>query len=183
VPVVNINTEDIAVFGPPEFVIVSADFGEKGERGTQIYVGAGDPNIIDIGVEPVLNDLYINASPDADYSFLYQYVSEPAGNTWAKVLRINPALYSKIYSTTFASGSASIQIPISNISSVSGLVASNFNIKFDIENSNPVASSISSVSVANNTLTVVVRSSELSGGTWSNLSGTKNVHVLVSINQ
>jgi hypothetical protein len=28
-----------------------------------------------------------------------------------------------------------------------------------------------------------VTSSELSGGTWSNLSGTKNIHILVSINQ
>lgn len=184
-PVVVLGTEDLTVIGPPETVAVSTDFGAKGDPGSQIYVGIGDPNEVSIGFEPVLNDIYINASPDANYSYMYQYISEPGGNVWVKVLRINPALYSNIYTTTFTSGTGSVQIPVSDIVTVTGgtLTADNFGVQHSIENSNPVASSVSSVSLASGTLTITIQASQISGTTISSLSGSIKVHLFISIIQ
>lgn len=182
-PSVVVTQEDLTVIGPPETIAVSTDFGAKGDNGSQIYVGVGDPNEVNIGVDPVLNDLYINASPDENYSYMYQYISEPGGNTWVKVLKINPALYSKIYTTTFTSGEGSIQIPVSDILTITGttITASNFTIQHSFEHSNPVASSVSSVSLASNTLTVVIKASEISGSSISSLSGNIKVHLFISV--
>lgn len=182
-PIAIINDEDLTVIGPPEVVAVSTDFGAKGDPGSQIYVGIGDPNEVSIGFEPVLNDLYINASPDANYSYMYQYISEPGGNVWVKVLRINPAIYSNIYTATFTSGTASVQIPVSDIVTVTSgtLTASNFAIQHSLEHSNPTASAVSSVSLSSGTLTVTINASQISGTTISSLSGSIKVHLFISI--
>lgn len=184
-PTVILNTEDLVVTGPPELVAVSVDFGEKGEPGSQIYVGIGDPNIVNIGVTPELNDVYINASPDENYSYLYQYVSQPGGNTWVKVLKISPAIYSEIFTVAFTSGVGSIQIPISNIATVTGtaLTASNFVVQHSFEHSLPVISSVTSVSATTNTLTINIKASEVSGSSISDLSGSIKVHTFISITQ
>lgn len=182
-PIVVLNTEDLTVIGPPDTVAVRTDFGAKGDPGSQIYVGIGDPNEVSIGFTPVLNDIYINASPDANYSYMYQYVSQPGGNVWVKVLRINPALYSNTYTTTFTAGEGSIQIPVSDIVTVTSgtLTASNFAVQHSIEHSNPTASSVSSISLASGTLTVTIKSSQISGTTISSLSGSIKVHLFISI--
>lgn len=182
-PTVVLNTEDLTVIGPPETIAVSTDFGEKGDPGSQIYVGVGDPNEVAIGFDPVLNDIYINASPDANYSYMYQYVSQPGGNAWVKVLRINPALYSNIYTTTFSAGAGSVQIPVADITSATGLTASSFSIQHSIEHANATASSISSVSLASGTLTINIQASQISGSTVSNLSGSAKIHLFISVIQ
>jgi hypothetical protein len=82
--------DDIVVFGPPDVVEVLVDIGPTGTRGSQVFVGVGNPNTVEIGQTPLLNDLYINASPGADYGYMYQYVSEPGGNTWIQILEISP---------------------------------------------------------------------------------------------
>lgn len=182
-PVVVLNNEDLTVIGPPEQIAVSVDFGEKGDPGSQTYVGIGDPNEVAIGFTPVLNDIYINASPDANYSYLYQYVSQPGGNVWVKVLRINPALYSNIYTTTFTTGSGAVQIPLADITTATGLTSSSFSIQHSIEHANATASSISSVSLASGTLTINIKASQISGTTVSNLTGTAKIHLFISIIQ
>ena len=132
-----LSNEDIAVLGPPEIVELSIDIGAKGVRGSQIFVGSGNPNIISIGQTPVLNDMFINAAPGPNYGYLYQYVSQPGGNTWVEVLRINPTIYSENHLATFvsgtgsSSGSASIVIPLSNIATFTvptTISSDNFNV-------------------------------------------------------
>ena len=182
-PVVVLNNDSLTVTGPPEMIAVSTDFGAKGDPGSQIYFGVGDPNEVSIGFTPVLNDVYINASPDANYSYMYQYVSEPGGNVWIKVLRINPALYSKIYTTTFTSGSGSVQVPVSDITTATGLTSESFSIQHSVEHSNATASSISSVSLSSGTLTVNIKASQISGSTVSDLSGTAKIHLFISVIQ
>ena len=81
-PDVLLDNDDITVLGPPEIVELLVDVGATGTRGSQIFVGIGDPNVVEIGQTPLLNDLYINASPGADYGYLYQYVSQPGENLW-----------------------------------------------------------------------------------------------------
>ena len=116
---------------------------------------------------------------------MYQYVSEPGGNVWVKVLRINPAIYSKIYTTTFTTGSGSVQIPVSDIVTTTGvtLTANNFSIQHSIEHANATASSVSSVSLASEVLTINFKASQFSGSTVSDLTGSAKIHVFVSVVQ
>ena len=55
-----LSNDDITVLGPPAIVELLVDIGPSGTRGSQVFVGVGDPNSIVIGQTPLLNDLYIN---------------------------------------------------------------------------------------------------------------------------
>jgi hypothetical protein len=182
-PDVLLNNDEITVLGSPAVVELLVDIGPKGDAGSQVLVGLGNPNLISIGQTPKLNDLYINASPGANYGYLYQYVLQPGGETWVEVLKISPTIYTEIRTTVFTSGSASINIPISSISSVTGLTAENFAVRYSIAHSNPIASSmqIPALSGSGDTLVINLDGVESSSGTWQNLSGEVTVHLFISI--
>ena len=185
-----LNTEDVVVLGPPDSVDVLVDIGPQGTRGSKIIVGSGEPNAqtssgVLLGTTLILNDIYIQTDPGADYGYMYQYVSQPGGNTWVEVLSINPAIYSAIQTLSFSSGSASTTIPISNIVTVTGspLTASNFNVQFQIEGANPIAASmeIPALAGAGTNLVINFDAVQYSGGSWSALTGSKTVHLFISI--
>jgi hypothetical protein len=185
-----LNTEDVVVLGPPDSVDVLVDIGPQGTRGSRIIVGSGEPNAqtssgVLLGTTLILNDIYIQTDPGANYGYMYQYVSQPGGNTWVEVLNISPAIYSAIQTLSFSSGSASTTIPISNIVTVSGspLAASNFNVQFQIEGANPIAASmeIPALAGAGTNLVINFDAVQYSGGSWSALTGSKTVHLFISI--
>ena len=185
-----LNTEDVVVLGPPDSVDVLVDIGPQGTRGSKIIVGSGEPNAqtssgVLLGTTLILNDIYIQTDPGADYGYMYQYISQPGGNTWVEVLNINPAIYSTIQTLSFTSGSASTTIPISNIVTVTGspLTASNFNVQFQIEGANPIAASmeIPALAGAGTNLVINFDAVQYSGGSWSALTGSKTVHLFISI--
>jgi len=185
-----LNTEDVVVLGPPESVDVLIDIGPQGTRGSKIIVGSGEPNAqtssgILLGTTLILNDIYINTSPGANYGYMYQYLSQPGGNTWVEVLKVSPAIYPAIETVAFSSGNGSVTIPISNIVTVSGspLTASNFNIQYQIEGANPIASSLEvpALAGAGTNLVINLHATQYSGGSWSALTGNKIVHLFISI--
>jgi len=185
-----LNTEDVVVLGPPETIDVLIDIGPQGTRGSKIIVGSGEPNALTssgvlLGQTLILNDMYINTAPGTDYGYMYQYISSPGANTWVPVLKVSPAIYSSIETVSFTSGAGSITIPISSIVTVTGspLTASNFNVQFQIEGANPIASSmeIPALAGAGTNLVINFDAIQYSGGTWSNLSGSKVVHLFISI--
>lgn len=178
-----LNTDDIVVFGPPEIVEVLVDIGPSGTRGSQVFVGVGDPNLVEIGQTPILNDLYINASPGTDYGYLYQYVSEPGGDTWIQVLKLNPTIYSENHLTTYTDGAASIVIPIADIVTVTGtpLTAENFNVQYTISHDNPVASTMAVPTLVGTDLTINFTAVEYSSSTWSDFSGEVVTHLFITI--
>jgi len=181
-----VNTDDITVLGPPAQVNVQLDIGATGNRGSQIFVGTGNPNEIEIGQDPILNDLYINNAPGDEYSYMYQYISGLGGLTWIPILKVNPTIYSANHLQTFSSGVSTLIIPIANIVQISGasLTEENFSVKFSIGHSNPVAASISAVVITgtnNENLSITVKAAELSSGTWQNLSTTVTVHLLITV--
>ena len=189
-PDVLLNNDDITVLGPPETVELLVDIGPTGTRGSQVFVGVGDPNTIEIGQTESLNDLYINTSPGADYGYLYQYVSEPGANTWIEVLELNPTIYSVNHTTTYVNGIAQIVIPISNITSETSLTASNFSVQFSIVNDNPVAASMSIPALAGGNTNLVInfkavehRTDVDSGpyGDWAVLEGEVTTHLFITI--
>jgi hypothetical protein len=189
-PDVILSNDDITVLGPPETVELLVDIGPTGERGSKFFVGTGEPNALTsnqtiFSEEIYLYDMYINAAPGTDYGYMYQYVSEPGGNTWSQVLKISPTLYSKNHTATFTSGEGSITVPIANIVTVSGtpLTASNFNIQYSIESVNPLASSIEVPALAGAGTNLVINFNAVKSvsGTWSNLTGEVKIHLFISL--
>jgi hypothetical protein len=185
-----LNTEDVVVLGPPESVDVLIDIGPQGTRGSKIIVGSGEPNPqtssgVLLGTTLILNDVYINTSPGANYGYMYQYVSQPGGNTWVGILKISPTIYSAIETISFSSGNGSITVPISDIVTVTGspLTASSFNIQYQIEGANPIASSVEvpALAGAGTNLVINLHATQYSGGSWSALTGNKKVHLFISI--
>lgn len=186
-----LNTEDVVVLGPPEQIDVLVDIGPQGTRGSKIIVGSGDPNLITtngviLGQTLIFNDIYINVAQGENLGYMYQYISSPGGNTWVEVLRVNPGIYSSIKTVQFTSGSGSITIPISNITTVTGspLSASNFNIQYQIEGTTPIASSfqVPALTGSGTNLVININASHYSSGSWSALpDGLKKVHVFISI--
>ena len=186
-PEVLISTDNITVVGPPNTIEVLVDIGPAGTRGSQTFVGVGNPNSVNIGQTPLLNDLYINASPGADYGYLYQFLAQPGGNSWVQILDMNPVLYSETHLTTYTAGAAQISIPISNITSATGLTAENFNIQYSIAYSNPLASSMSIPALAGSGTNLVINFNAVqydddSGpAEWIPLGGTVTTHLFISI--
>lgn len=185
-----VNTDDLAIIAPPDIIEVAVDIGPTGQRGSKVFVGSGEPNGITsngtiFGQTIYLNDLYINVSPGTDYSYMYQYVSVPGTQQWETILKINPALHSRLDTTIdFTSGTATITIPISSIVTVTGspLVASNFNIQHNIQHSNVVSSSISNVQVSGSNLVITLKAMEYSGS-WQTLTATDvKIHLFISVN-
>lgn len=182
-PDVLLNNDDITVLGSPSVVELLVDIGPKGDAGSQILVGLGNPNLISIGQTPKLNDLYINASPGANYGYLYQYVLQPGGETWVEVLKISPTIYTEVRTTVFSAGDATVSIPIASITSLTGLTASNFAVRYSIAHTNPVSSSMQIPALAGDedTLVINLKAVESSSGTWQNLSSQVTVHLFISI--
>jgi hypothetical protein len=181
-----VNTDDITVLGPPAQVSVQLDIGATGNRGSQVFVGTGNPNEIEVGQDPILNDLYINNAPGDEYSYMYQYVSGLSGPTWIPILKVSPTIYSANHLQEFSSGISTLIIPIANIVQISGasLTEENFSVKFSIGHSNPVAASISAVAItgaSNEFLSITLKAAELSSGTWQNLSTTVTLHTLITV--
>ena len=184
-PDVLLSNDDVTVLGPPNTVEVLVDIGPTGTRGSQVFVGVGDPNVFEIGQTPLLNDLYINASPGADYGYMYQYVSEPGGNTWIQILEISPTLYSQLHSTTYVDGVAQVVIPISNIVTVTGspLSSNNFVVQYSIAHDNPTASSVVVPALVGAGTNLVLNFSavEYTGSVWQNLDEEVTTHLFISI--
>ena len=184
-PDVLLSNDDVTVLGPPNTVEVLVDIGPTGTRGSQVFVGVGDPNVFQIGQTPLLNDLYINVSPGADYGYMYQYVSEPGGNTCIQILEISPTLYSQLHTTTYVDGVAQIVIPISNIVTVTGspLVSTNFVVQYSIAHSNPTASSVvvPALAGAGTNLVLDFSAVEYTGSAWQNLDEEVTTHLFISI--
>lgn len=188
-PEIVLNTEDLTIFAPPDNIDVQVDIGPQGIRGNKFFVGAGNPNSATItvdgeiaGEEILFGDIYVNVSPGDSYGYIYQYIAEPGGNTWVQVLDINPVIYSKIYTTTFTAGDATIVIPISDIifASSTPLTVDSFNVKYSIENQYPIASSME-LSATSTDLSVTLHAIKYSSSTWSNLTGSVDVHVQITI--
>lgn len=177
--------DDLTLFGPPETLDVLVDIGPAGVRGSQFFVGVGNPNIVEIGQTPRLNDVYINTSPDGELGYLYQYQAQPGGDTWVKILDIYPAFYSINYDVMFDSGTGTATIPIADIATITGtpLTAENFSVRYSIQHVNPIASSmtIPALAGAEENLVIEFSAVQFSAGNWSSLDEQVTVHLLITI--
>lgn len=193
-PDVLLSNDDVTVLGPPNTVEVLVDIGPTGTRGSKVFVGSGNPNTLTssgsiFGQAIILNDLYINISPGTNYGYMYQYVSEPGGNTWIEILALNPTIYSKLHTTTYVNGEASITIPISDIVTVTGspLTANNFVVQYSISHTHAVASTVTVPALVGDGSNLVLNFKAVeyhpeSGPTeWIDLDEEVITHLLISV--
>jgi hypothetical protein len=187
-PEVLLSNDDVTVLGPPEIVEVLVDIGPTGTRGSQTYVGAGDPNLsmsgsTIFGRTVILNDLFINTSPGTDYGYMYQYISAPGGNTWVQILKLNPTIYGQLHLTTYDAGTGEVIIPIENIVTVTGgaLEANQFVVQHSVAHTNPVATSISGQSIVGDNLVLQFEAVEYTGSAWQPLDELVTMHIFINI--
>ena len=184
-PDVVLNNDDVTVLAPPSIIEVLVDIGPQGTRGSQFFVGVGNPNSVNIGQTPNLNDLYINTSPGGELGYLFQYRSEPGGNVWVEVLDIYPSVYSENAQVTFESGTSEVIIPVADIVTVTGtpLVSENFSVQYSIAHTNPVASAmqIPALVGAGTNLVINLEAVEYAGAAWSALDESVTIHFNITI--
>ena len=124
VPIV-VDEDEVKVANFVESIGLQVDIGPRGERGSIIFSGVGNPEAKTMppnpGADPVfqgvseirVNDFYIDVGT-AGYTWLYQYQPEPLG--WTLVTRMNPPIYSAKHSLAFSGGaSTTLTIPLQDI--------------------------------------------------------------------
>lgn len=184
---VNLSPTTLDVFGGPASIDVSIDFGKTGDRGSRIWVGNGNPATVLTSSQDVkIGDLYINTNTSNQYySWLYTYVESVSGAAWERALKLNPQQHSMISTANFIDGTATINIPLTEITSDTAVSPEQFMIRYDFENSTgtPVSSSfkysIETISTVKY-LQIIVSAIKYSGSAWSNLTGSNKVHLFVS---
>jgi hypothetical protein len=164
-----LSSDDLTVLGGPSIVSVDVDFGPTGDRGSQIFVGNGNPNVVEIGQTPKIFDLYINLlASDEEYLNYYQYQNVDGTNVWVNLFDLQPLSKAYKITRTFTGGALSFTLPVAEIVPL-GMTAtadeSNFNIQYSIHNDNPLASSITvgepSVILGILSLPITIKASEL----------------------
>lgn len=187
-----LSSDNIDVIGGTPRAEVTLSTGSKGERGSYILVGAGNPNDADTYIPvqtPKVYDMFINISSDndPDYLYLFQYLSKDGIFQWVKLMRLVPNTFLDNYSGTFASGKMSISIPIIDILPLasSGVYqTSNFNIQHTLINAYPTASSIKidSLNMLDMTLNMTLTAIQFNGTAWENVpNGAGTVHLIVTV--
>lgn len=182
-----LDSDELTVLGGPSQVSVQVDIGPEGDRGSIFVVGSSEPNSITsnntiLGVTVQSFDMYINTQNRK----LYQYIAGDGGTlSWVETLSLIPNTYKVNKSVTFANGQGVISdISVSSIvdtGSTSGLTAANFNVQHSIVSSAATASSISVSNPASGKLPITIYASEFDGTNWSQINGSKTVHLLITV--
>lgn len=182
-----LNTDEVTVLSTPASIDLLLDYGAQGERGSKIFAGSGSPitNTSLASQDVFAYDLYIDVSnASATWSWLWQYVSKPTGYTWEALLKLNPTMYSTTYQATFnSSGIATISIPLANIVST---ITYNDKDKYIVQitpgqTTYPIALSIIEKTIPSTNLVVEVQAVKYDTGTWSELVGTEDLQVSVTV--
>jgi hypothetical protein len=190
-----LSEESIDVIGGAPRVNVDINFGASGDRGSNIFVGAGNPNLPTalIPRTPQNYDMYINLAPnDSEYLFLYQYLNFGGTLSWVRLLRLVPNTFLENKLLNFVDGKAVYNVPVATViplASVGIYQPSNFNIQHRVTDSVPLATSTSVSSQFQLTedgelvlpVTISAVGINPETGEWSNLSGPKVVNLLMTV--
>lgn len=187
-----LSSDSVDVVGGKTRVDVNVSLGEKGDRGSYIFVGPGNPNVIGssaIAETPQPYDMFINLLPaDPEYLNLYQYINVDGDFSWARIMRLIPNTYVKNFDVEFVDGQVTIPIEVKDVISISSIgvyTSNNFNFQYTIESSIPTASSIvvGQIGLYDNAflLPVTIHAVELSGSTWQPISGDRKIDMLVAV--
>jgi hypothetical protein len=93
-PVVDLGSASVTIFGPPEIISVSVERGTKGDTGTRgsvIYSGSTNPQDADFSsFPPAVRDIYIKTLAGSDnYGSIFQYRLVLGSFTWVEIVDWN----------------------------------------------------------------------------------------------
>jgi hypothetical protein len=93
-PVVDLGSASVTIFGPPEIISVSVERGTKGDTGTRgsvIYSGTANPQSADFSsFPPAVRDIYIKTLAGSDnYGSIFQYRLVSGSFTWVEIVDWN----------------------------------------------------------------------------------------------
>ncbi len=184
-----LTTEDLVVLGGPDTINLEVDFGPEGDRGSLIFVGNGKPDVIDIGQDPNVFDLYINLlTTDDEYLMIYQYVDVLGTLQWQTLTKLIPNTYVANKSIDFSTANY-CHIPVAEIvdpSYVGGVSASNFSVQttFSTSEGYPIVSSIKTEIVTLSSiqnLKITFYAKEFDGTNWIDVSGSRTANLQISV--
>jgi hypothetical protein len=190
---VSVAPASVDVVGGVSTVKINTTVGETGDRGSNVYVGSGNPNKPETlipGGTPKVFDIFINLAPDdIDFTYIFQYLNQDGEFTWVRLLRLIPNTFLNNLNLTFVSGKADIFIPVADVIPLAAFgvyQAENFNIQYSVLGDNgPIASSvkINGISFPNNvaSLSLTINAVEYASGSWTQLSGSHPVHIVVTV--
>jgi len=185
--------EDILVLGGPEIINVEVDFGPQGSRGSRIYVGNGKPDLVDIGQDPNIFDIYINLlTTDDEYLNIYQYMEVLGTQQWETISRLNFNNYSEKKSIDFSTEINYAFIPtsviLSNPSYIGNLDASHYSVQSTFETSAgyPISHSIKTELIPASGLEVeklkiTFYAKEFNGTNWVTPDGARTANISISV--
>ena len=191
-PEVLLSNDDVTVIGGPASINVDVDFGPKGDRGSSFLTGDTNPNDYEFLEDPLVGDVFINVNTaDSEYLYMYQLVAGPSSSSWEPLLKLIPNVFAQNKTLTFSAGQATTTISVADASIFlpslpSSPTSGDFNIQANlVDVGKPVAMSVSigSVSKTNNVLSlpITVYAAELSGSTWSAMTGETNCHLSITV--
>lgn len=182
-----VGSIDLSVFGGPSSISLDVDFGPTGARGSRIFGVPADPRLVSTPkpLEVTNYDLGIVITPSApDYLSVYQKTGTSAED-WEPFAALYPNFYAVKEGLTFnSSGVATFEIVVSSVFTVASYSLEMFNVFYQINNSNPVATSMTKTlapSGNDQVLTVTIKAVEFSSSSWTPLEGLKSVDVFATV--
>lgn len=180
-----LDTNELTVLGPPASIDLQVDIGPKGDEGSFIYSGTGDPNVVTgpfVSREERLGDIFFRV----DNNTFYQYSSFPGGSQWQIISSVRPLIYNLIKNINFISGSGSTSILLNSFFSnaPANLTPEQISVQLTAEGANPAVVSLSSKGITTGvtrSLLLEFVAAEYASGTWADMSGSANLALTINV--
>jgi hypothetical protein len=190
-------SEDLTVFGGPESISLDLDTGPQGDRGSIIIGTLGDPRDATVASYIVQEvqalDIAVDANPNSNtFKTVFQRIATPSGLQWEPVVSLKTDFYSSIKTITAVDGK--LTIPPINVTDIylfqenSTVDSSNFMVQYSIsspDTGGPLATTLVVRSLDTSTgflaLPLEIKGVEYDGTNWVPLTGTKSVHLFITV--
>lgn len=192
-----LSNEDLTVFGGPESISLDLDIGPQGDRGSIIIGTLGDPrdaNVASYIVQDVQAlDIAVDGNPNSPtYRTVFQLIATPGGLQWTPVVSLKTEFYSSTKTITASNGK--LVIPPINVTDIylfeqnSTVNSSNFSVQYSIsspESGGPLATTMVVKELNSGpgflALPLEIKGVEYDGETWVPITGTKVVHLFITV--
>lgn len=192
-----LSNDDLTVLGGPESISLDLDIGPQGDRGSIIIGVLGDPRDATVRSYIVQDvqalDIAVDVNPNSTtFKSLFQLVATPSGLQWTPVVSLKTDFYSSIKTVTAANGK--LTIPPINVTDIylfqenSTVDSSNFSVQYSIsspDSAGPLATTLVVKELTDGpgflALPLEIKGVEYDGTNWVPLTGTKNVHLFITV--
>jgi hypothetical protein len=192
-----LSNDDLTVFGGPETISLDLDIGPQGDRGSIIIGTLGDPRDATVRSYIVQDvqalDIAVDANPSSPtFKSVFQLIGTPNGLQWTPVVSLKTDFYSSTKTVTAANGK--LTIPPINVTDIylfqdnTTVDSSNFSVQYSISSPDSGGALATTLVVKElNTssgflaLPLEIKGVEYDGTNWVPLTGTKNVHLFITV--